>query len=1176
MFHLYHSNDLDVLRGILVNRMADNPPSPFEQEAILVQSQGMAHWLKLQLADGLGIAAQIDFPLPSSFVWKVFNSLKPELPERSHFEKQAMAWKLMRLLPQLVDDEPYQAIAHYLKNDDNGLRCYQLAHKIADVFDQYLVYRPDWLLAWEAGDDDILDSDVSRHPWQPHLWRALVKDSAACGHSLDHRARLAQQLESLVAQHPERLQDLPKRLFVFGIAALPGSYWDVLRAISPVIDVHFFLLNPCKNFWGDIVDDKRRLQILKKQPDAIDYFDRGNPLLASWGKLGREFLTLVHEADIADIEAWVDDSENKNDNASTNTSTNLKPLLKHLQQAILELQDQQCQAFSAAALEHSEFKTVIARDDDSIRFVAAHSPLREVQQLHDQLLSWFDADANLKPRDVVVMVPDIDQYAPYIDAVFSSVADHTRIPWAIADQSMSQENPLLEGWLNLLGLADSRLLVTDIQDWLDISALRHRFAINEDELDTIKDWLQRAEIRWGLNAKHRQQLGLPEFEQNSWQKGLRQLLLGLMLPDDAGQWQGDYGVAAVEGNAGELLGKLMALLDQLEYWQTLLSQQHTVNDWQVLLLRLIDDFFEPDVTNPHDLKSGLADNASLQKIRDVIQRWQEGLEDSGYQQTLSPAVVKSWFVEQLGQQGGWQRFLAGPVNFCTLMPMRSIPFKAVCMLGMNDEDYPRRVTPVGFDLMVSGNSRRGDRSRRDDDRYLFLEALCSAQQHLYISYRGRDSRENTELQPSVLVSELQDYIVDSFVLPGDGSLPHKQSRKKLQQHLIKALPLQPFNANEFNSYQKLWAQVANATETPESLTDFLQQPLDIPDDIDTSEVNWQDVKDALAHPARFFIQRRLKSSLDMYWQQEQTEEPFAPNGLELYQLRQQWMSAYEQQGDEPSDFLLRQQSLGKLPVNQLGSVWSEDIQDELSPLAQTLVVQCQHPVVATTLQYELSTPENENQRRCHIIAELQQAYHQSDQKSDLGSADHQFIMYRTGAIRGEHLWRVWLDLLMVSAAKPDFIQQAIVYGINKKDKKSDENGLVKYRLVAPSASLAKKRIEQLMSLYWRCWQQPQPFIAGLLWDSLLLPQHQEGQAQDDSETWQEAWDAWQKLIQKMLNTDFSVFSDSYWLRCMPDMASQFQDETFVKQWLSDFQPFVRDIEQHLMTDENDYECGSNS
>ena len=200
MFRLYHSNDLEVLREILLNEMRTEPLSPFAQEAIRVQSQGMAHWLKLQLADGLGIAAQVDFPLPSSFIWQVFNRLKPELPEQSHFDKQIMAWKLMRLLPQLMSDPACVAIRHYLEGDHDGLKCYQLAQTVADVFDQYLLYRPDWLLNWELGVDDIRGSDVSAHPWQPVVWRALVADSAELGHSLDHRARLLDQLQTLVNQ----------------------------------------------------------------------------------------------------------------------------------------------------------------------------------------------------------------------------------------------------------------------------------------------------------------------------------------------------------------------------------------------------------------------------------------------------------------------------------------------------------------------------------------------------------------------------------------------------------------------------------------------------------------------------------------------------------------------------------------------------------------------------------------------------------------------------------------------------------------------------------------------------------------------------------------------------------------------------------------------------------------
>jgi len=283
MFRLYHSNDLDVLKELLVHQMQQGDSDPFIPEQILVQSQGMAHWLKLQVAESLGIAANIEFPLPSSFVWKVYNSVKPDLPERSHFEKESMTWKLMRLLPTLLDEELFAPIAHYLdvkKTDESNIDCskinqqkvYALAEKIADTFDQYLVYRPDWLLDWENGKDEIEDGDVSNQPWQPELWRRLVKDSEQLGHSLFHRARLTDQLVDIVREGKEGLKNLlptsstehPARIFVFGIAALPGTYWQVLNAISEHVDVHFFLLNPCRNYWGDIINEKTRAKLLQK------------------------------------------------------------------------------------------------------------------------------------------------------------------------------------------------------------------------------------------------------------------------------------------------------------------------------------------------------------------------------------------------------------------------------------------------------------------------------------------------------------------------------------------------------------------------------------------------------------------------------------------------------------------------------------------------------------------------------------------------------------------------------------------------------------------------------------------------------------------------------------------------------------------------------------------------
>jgi len=1171
MFRLYHSNDLEVLRGILLNEMHTAPVSPFEQEAILVQSQGMAHWLKLQLADGLGIAAQVDFPLPSSFIWKVFNRLKPELPEQSHFDKQIMAWKLMGLLPRLAEQPQCAAIAHYLQNDDEGIKCYQLAQTIADVFDQYLLYRPDWLLSWELGDDEVADTDVAAHPWQPIVWRALVAESAELGHSLDHRARLLSELETLVKQYPERLNDLPKRLFVFGIAALPGSYWQVLQAIAPVIDVHFFLLNPCRNFWGDIVSDKQRLAILRQQPNAAELLERGNPLLASWGRLGRDFLTLVHETaeqrpeNMADIEAYVD--------------SNAQNLLQHLQADILNLNDRQQAAFTRQALTDSEFKQAVDPLDGSVRVISAHSPLREVQRLYDQILYWLDNDPQLKPRDIVVMVPDIDQYAPYIDAVFASSkattknGDQYRIPWAIADQSMAQEDPLIDSFLSLLNLADSRFLISEVQDWLDVEAIRSRFGIEEADLPQLRDWLAQAQVRWGLDAQQRKQLGLPAFEQNSWRKGMRQLLLGYMLPDSQQDFLGDFPVAAAEGNDGELLGRLMAFIDELEHWQGIFSatitfaeqnngRNKTAQQWVRLLMKMLDDFYSAD---------GDA-GFSLQKIREAIVQWQNDLNLSGFTGTLSPVVVRSWFSAQLGQQGGWQRFLAGPVNFCTLMPMRSIPFKAVCLLGMNDEDYPRRVTPVGFDLMVSGRARRGDRSRREDDRYLFLEAVCSAQKYLYVSYRGRDVRENAELQPSVLVAELMDYICDGYCLAQDAAFSHKESRQHMIQWLKEELPLQPYNSANFSAqkntatravpgYQAIWAAVAdiasvNGDAGPLNET-FFQQPLPLPDELDITQVHWDDVKQALTDPFKFFVKRRLKASFDIYWQSHETEEPFTLQGLESWQLKEDWLSLALQDihnnnqnsGNNlsaPLNFTARQQALGHLPVNALGQVWSSGLIENSAPLAQQIAMLSEYPLDTFNLQY--------SSEHAGISGELQQAFKETPEDEQI-----YLLFYRSGEIRGKHLLTLWLDLVLAAAAAPGLVSHAVLLGLSK-DRKGTH--LRQVRLQTPSAEQSQKLIKLALNWYWQAWQQPVPHLPDTLWN-IMQSKIQNSEKYPDDE--QAQTEQLEKQISKLAEAEFGELASPYLQRCVPEFGSQLMQQPLG--WLNEYGMLMQSLQDHIHSDD---------
>jgi exodeoxyribonuclease V gamma subunit len=1178
MFRLYHSNDLDVLKELLVHQMRQGDNDPFIAEQILVQSQGMAHWLKLQVAESLGIAANIEFPLPSSFVWKVYNSVKPDLPERSHFEKESMTWKLMRLLPTLIDEkeneELFAPIAHYLDDNKsdvtkseeaasdeesnmirskiNQQKVFALAEKIADTFDQYLVYRPDWLLAWEAGNDEIEGGDISNQPWQPELWRRLVADSEKLGHSLFHRARLTDQLVDIMRAGKDGLKNLlptsstehPARIFVFGIAALPGTYWQVLNALSEHVDVHFFLLNPCRNYWGDIVNEKTRAKLLQKDASLANYFTVGNPLLASWGRLGRDFVTLTHEAAneggrekyFQDIEAFVDIEKDQQGSANN--------LLKNIQLDFLELKNRSDAAFGITALENSHAKLAIAKNDQSIQFVSAHSPLREVQTLFDQMLSWFDQDAAanntgdaLKPRDILVMVPDIDIYAPYIEAVFGSASDELRIPWAIADQALNKENLIIDSFLRLLQLPSSRLTITDVIEFLEVPAIAQKFEIELKDLEQIKHWLSSANIRWGLDEFHRSDLGLPSWDDNSWFKGLQQLLLGLVMPDNGHAIDQYWPVSGVMGSQGELLGKLMAFVDQLSQWYQILNQQKTEENflsheqWQNVLLRLIGDFYPQQAQDD----KGLNDQLVLQKIRDQIQRWQQELELAAFDEGLSHGVILQYLTGCLTKQVGWQRFLAGPVNFCTLMPMRSIPFKIVCMLGMNDEDYPRRVPPQGFDLMAQGAYRRGDRSRREDDRYLFLEAVIAAQNKLYISYRGRDSRENNELQPCVLVSELIDYIANGYVMEGDEDLPHKKSEKHFRQHLIREQLLQPFNTQYFSSnkgdcilcnpkihkkkndqtlsYQKLWQQVAitsNELANSASLTKlqasdhtaFVTEPLlDDRDDSIRLYPELDDIKQCLINPSKFFMQRRLKVNLTQYWDETEVDEPFALDSLQTYLLNEALLTTHLEGREEV--FKQQQKSLGNLPAAGFAEYVLTQSEHKIAPLIEQ---------VGNTLPGIGKMPPQSDSlilEEYQLSGQLEHLISHEGSNANISYEDglQHVFHFRSGGFKAKQIINLWLEHLFACATGIS-MGNSKGLGINK------EGEIDTCEFTPVNAEMAQNHLLALIEFMNQSYRMPQPFFLQLAFSYLTTDiEKQAG------------------ILDTALDSEFSELNDEFVQRC---------------------------------------------
>lgn len=887
MLNLYHAPDLETLGALATRLLAQPQRDPFAPARVVVPSQGIGRWLTLQLAREQGIAMQLEVKLPAAFVWDLSRQVLGQLPEQSAFTTVTLNWRLYDWLCEPANLQRAERLQRYLEGGDERRRL-SLAAKIADVFDQYLLYRDDWLAAWERGELCDLGADEA---WQALLWRELTAD----GHP--HRARLLDDLLQRLYD-PEPIADLPERLLVFGISSLPPHHLRVLEALARHTEVVLFALNPCREAWGEIRD----IRELAKQPELSPdewYLDVGHPLLASLGKQGRDFFDSLFS--LASAEGSQETGLYSEDADLVDDS-----LLHALQHDILRLRTRQ-----------ADERIALREDDRSLELHVAHSPLREVEILHDQLLARFAADPSLTPDQVVVLTPDIERYAPYIEAVFASrtgVSRQTspRIPFSLADRSLRAELPLLEAFLELLALPESRFAAEEVLAWLEQPAIARRAGIEAEDLPLLRDWLRDAGVRWGRDGEHRRALGLPEDNAFTWAQGLDRLLLGFAAPPQlAGEALPLLGESlpldALEGARGQLLGRLCAFVGRLAGLAESLQRARPLADWALDLQGLIDGLFDEREAGDTLL---LLSQACAALARQAA--------DAGIARPLELALVRQQLGAALEAGGGASGFLTGAVTFCTMVPMRSLPFRQVCLLGLDDGALPRRTPVAGFDL-IGKKPRRGDRARRLDDRYLLLETLLSARDGLYLSYVGRDPRDNAVLPPSVLVSELLE-AVDITGVAANG---------KASAAITVAHPLQPFAPGNFRQagqqlgFSNAWFRAAQRlAEAP------LLAPPPFIGQLPEPGEEWLTIEPSqLLHcfrqPARFLLEQRLGLRLADEEEAIASDEPFALEGPARRGLRSLALQAVERDWSEPQERRIAR-AAGWLPPGELGhALWGK-------------------------------------------------------------------------------------------------------------------------------------------------------------------------------------------------------------------------------------------------------------
>ncbi|WP_243370963.1 exodeoxyribonuclease V subunit gamma [Geotalea sp. SG265] len=993
---------------LLIERLAAVVKMPladaFIPEIIVVQSKGMQRWLAMELARKLGVWANARYPFPNALIDRLFASIIPdcaEVPETSPFHPDVLTWRIMELLPRHLHESSFQSVAAYLADDDNGLKLLQLAGVIADTYDQYTIYRADMVSAWEKGESA---------GWQASLWRELAISTPR-----RHRAALLSQFRRQLARGKFKPADLPRRISLIGISSLPPFHLEVLAAIARHTEVNLFLLNPCRQYWGGIVPERALPRTGQQEFDfsgSSGYFETGNPLLASFGRTGRDFFEILMGAgeDVSPEESFTEPGEDS--------------LLHLLQGDILDLRDRR----------HAATAT-ISPSDDSLRIHACHSPMREVEVLYDQLLHLLDRNPSLAQRDILVMTPDIESYAPYISAVFGSPERaEERIPFSIADRSLRREGEAAETFLAILDLFGSRFTVTQVLNIVEKAPVLRRFGLAAADMDLIRQWLSATNIRWGIDAGTRNRNGLPPFDENSWRAGLDRLLLGYaMAGNDREFFAGMLPYDHVEGADTVVLGRFLELWEALSRTVGSMGIPRTLPEWAAELRLIASTFIAADDTSPEDDLGGLLRVLDLLETCGTMSR---------YTGSVGIAVIRSWLGEKLDRQQRGFGFLTGGVTFCAMLPMRSIPFRVICLMGMNDGVFPRRNRKSGFDLMAAA-PRRGDRNQRDEDRYLFLEALLSARDHFHISYVGRSIKDNSTLPPSPLVGELIDYCSKAFRTAG-----REYDDRTMQEALCVDHPLQPFSERYFCpgngqlfSYSRENRLAAFASPSAAEPVPFLVGPL--PKETDTV-LNISELVDFFVNPCRHLLQRQLGVSLELRHEAMKEEESFILDPLGKYALEQEMVARLV----EDEDLTLHRAAAicrGILPPGEPGLV----IYDRSAAAATEFSAQ------VTAVASGPSLPPLEIAIDCcgvRLVGRIERIWPTG------------LVHYRYAKLKAKDRLRMWIEYLCLNfAATENYPCNAFLLG---------SDGI----LTGDPVSDSHRQLEQLLAIYGRGIAAPLHFF----------------------------------------------------------------------------------------------------
>lgn len=811
-FTIYQSTKLELLSDKFSQIIKKRKKFPLAKDYILINSAGMQKWLSLKVSSKNRIFTSASFLFPEQLTTLLYESISGEKRKKSPFNAESLKWTVFEILSHPENFSPAKYFNKYTEND--SIKTAQLSIKIADLFDQYTIFRPEMIEKWEKG--KLLYKNDKNEKHQAALWQEIKKKSES---AFMDRSKLLNFIDKNI-ESASKNGLLPfETLCIFGVSILPPYHVELLKIISKYINVVAFLLNPSDEYWGDADSDKEKL---KKGIED----NNNNKLLENMGMAGKYFFDSLTELE---------------------SSGEILVAEKNKTETTLESIQNDIESFSETIL---NTKTA----DDSIKFISCPGPMREMEVLFNNLLK--NMENGLKPHEIAVMAPDISFYAPYINAVLGTCEPHLAIPYTIADLSPQNESGITKIFLAICDMAEKEFQPEELINIFEYRNVLPAFKLKEKDVHILREWIKDAGIRRNITPSISEISG-------TWETGIKRMLLGYSFDDENYKIEPSFfPYDQIEGLEASILGSFLDFYETFTEFRKRTFTEKQLPQWIEILNSLIDRIF---IKNDETLRE-------ISYLETMLASFTEEAETSKFSSFISFAALKEFIKKYTSAESTGSGFISGGVTFCSMKPLRAVPFKIIYLLGINNDSFPRKQHKPSFDL-ISSHPKKGDRNSRESDRYLFLETFMSAREKLYISYNGKNVNDGTESLPSPLAEEVKDYIKNKY--------------EKEDINLTEIHPLQAFDKKYFMKNSPLFTYLNENEPGFEEKEIVFEHPAKIPEDL--TNITGKTFAEMFTDPAKFFLCSRLGLKKDYEEKPFPKYEIFKMDPLDTYSLKQNFL-----------------------------------------------------------------------------------------------------------------------------------------------------------------------------------------------------------------------------------------------------------------------------------------------